>query len=210
MGKVARIALPVAAVAIGGPMLASAMAPAAAGATAAGSGIGLVGGQTMLGTASASSGFFSGIGNFLTQNQAGLGLAARGAQAIGQLYGGFAQNELAQSQAKFLEQERAIRQAQIIEQSKEINDRRRRLVASVSNQLAPGGSKRVAIGDIDALADQSLRNVRLSGQADIASIDSDIEGAFLSGRSGLFGSFLKAGTTSLLGAREFGKARGIT
>tara|TARA_R100001198_G_scaffold90960_1_gene68724 strand:+ start:637 stop:1275 length:639 start_codon:yes stop_codon:yes gene_type:complete len=204
MGKVARIALPVAAVATGFGM--AGMGPMA-GMFGSSAGVASAGFAGVTPGASSGGGFFSGIGNWFSTNKSMLGLAAQGVSAASSVMAGVGANELAQQQAAELQRQRAFRQQQIVQEQEEIKDRRRRLVASVTNQLTPGGSKRVAIGDIDALANQSLINVATRGQADLSSFDSDIQSAFLTGRSSLMGGLFKGATTALLGASEFGKSR---
>ena len=200
MGKILKVALPVAAIGMGfgafgmGPL--AGMMGTAASTTAMGSGIGLVGGQTMLGASSPS--FFSSL-----FSSRGLGLATRLISATTDIIGGVTESRLADIEARDIQQRANVRNIQIQQEQKALADRRRDLVASITNNMLPGQSQRAMLRDTERRFRTGQLNISVTGQSEIASLQAQKSAAKLSGRSGLLTSLLSGGRKSLIGYQKF-------
>jgi hypothetical protein len=200
MGKLLKVALPIAAVGMGfgafgmGPL--AGMMGTAASTTAMGSGIGLVGGQTMLGGASPS--FFSTL-----FSSRGLGLATRLISATTDIIGGVTEYRQADIASRDIQNRINVRNIQIQQEQKALADRRRDLVAGIRNNMLPGQSQRAMLRDTERRFRTGQLNISVTGQSEVASLEAEKSGAKLSGRSGLLTSLLSGGGRTLIGYQKF-------
>lgn len=195
MGKIVKFALPIAAIGLGAGMFGAGPLAGMFGGGAAAGGVGAYG---FPGVAQGSGGFFSSL-----FSSRGLGLATRLIGAGSDIIGGFAENRLAQIQSDHLKQQQDLRRLQIAQEQQALTDRRRDLVASISNTMLPGQSQRAMLRDTEQRFQRGMLNISVTGQGDIAALEAERSGAKLSGRTGLLQSILSGGRKSLIGYRKF-------
>lgn len=207
MGKVAKVALPIAAIA--GVGLATGGFGFGAGASAGGLGAGLKSAAfaTTSHLAPASASGFS-FGSLFTSSN--LGLVSSGISAISQIGAGAQGNELAQLQMKQLQDQRNIREVQILQEQNELKDRRNRWASTVRASGRDDPSSRALLKDGNKFFKTEMRNIGITGRGDINAFNTSIQSQRLTGRNALFSGFVSGGRSLISGASAFQKTRGIT
>jgi hypothetical protein len=207
MGKIVKFALPIAAIGLGAGMFG---AGPLAGMMGGGAGVGAgflqaapgLGGATAAGfvnpITAGGGGFFSSL-----FSSRGLGLATRLISATTDVIGGVTESRLADIQARDIQNRVNVRNIQIQQEQQALADRRRDLVASITNNMLPGQSQRAMLRDTERRFKTGQLNISVTGQSEIASLEAEKSAAKLSGRSGLLTSFLRAGRKSLIGYQKF-------
>tara|TARA_E500000305_G_scaffold33701_3_gene25637 strand:- start:8082 stop:8696 length:615 start_codon:yes stop_codon:yes gene_type:complete len=204
MGKVAKVALPIAAIA--GVGLATGGFGLGAGASSLGTGMGLSGAMGASTGAIGSSGFS--LGSLFTSSN--LGLVSSGIGAISQIGAGAQGNQLAQLQMKQLQDQRNIREVQILQEQNELRERRNRWVSTVRASGRDDPSSRALLKDGDNTFQREMRNIGITGRGDISAFNTSIQSQRLTGRNALFSGFVSGGRSLISGASAFQKTRGIT
>ena len=179
MGKVAKVALPIAAIAAtayftGGSSLAA--GAGAAGTSAAGAGAASAGGFW----AGAGATGWPSAGATSLFTKANIGLALKGVSAVSSIMGGNTTNELAALQAAQLRDQKNIREIQILQEQNDLRDRKKRWESTI----------------------------RATGRDD-RNIDSQIAQTRLSGRTARYSGFISGGRSLLSGVMDYNKTRGV-
>lgn len=223
MGKVARVALPIAALGglgwgaglfsgaaggVAGSTMIGGIAPAATGTmiggiTPAAAGLGgMIGGITpaALGGSSA----FSLGSLFNTTNMSMLG---SGLSALSSFGGMGAQQDLMAAQQAEIQRQKELRSLQILQEQREYREKAQRIASIARNTMTAGQSKRAFLRDNENRMKEGLSNIGLTGRYDMASFDSDFTQAGIAGRSGSYSSFIKGSRSLISGASNYAKTR---
>ena len=216
MGKIAKVALPIAAIA--GVGLATGGFSLAAGAGAAGTsavGAGAFSGGGMMGASkgllTASAGGFSGGSMFGATSlftKANMGLALKGISAVSSIMGGNTQNQLAQMQMAQLQDQKNIRQIQILQEQNELRERHQRWQSTVRATGRDDPNIRRFLSSGRDTLEREMRNIGITGRGDINAFNSQIRQTALTGRTAQYSGFIKAGRSLLTGVMDYNKTRG--
>ena len=210
MGKVAKVALPIAAIAAtayftGGASLAAGGA-SAAGASAAGTGamtytgFASYGGMGAIQTASAGASLFT---------KANMGLALKGMSAVSSIMGGNSANELAALQAAQLRDQKNIREIQILQEQNDLRERKSRWESTIRATGRDDRNIRRLLSEGDNTFQREMRNIGITGRGDINSFNSQIAQTRLSGRTAQYSGFISGGRSLLSGAMDYNKTKGV-
>jgi len=205
MGKIAKVALPIAAIAAtayftGGASLAAGGASAGA---AGASGMGATAGMT----AHFGWGQVASTGTSLF-TKANMGLALRGMSAVSSIMGGNTQNQLAQMQMAQLQDQKNIRQIQILQEQNELRERHQRWQSTVRATGRDDPNIRRFLSSGRDTLEREMRNIGITGRGDINAFNSQIRQTALTGRTAQYSGFIKAGRSLLTGVMDYNKTRG--
>ncbi|MEK9909118.1 MAG: hypothetical protein VW498_02020 [Candidatus Thalassarchaeaceae archaeon] len=229
MGKVAKVALPIAGLGLlgfgaagmgpaAGLFGSTAASTAATGAAAFANPFGMSTTAALANPATAalvpmqtasSGGFFSTIGAGLKSafSSPYMGLANAGFSAVSSLSTIGSQNALLEAQRAQIEQDRQMRSLQVLQEQRDLRQRHQKLAAIAKNNLRPGQSKRAFLSDLENDLKEGLRNIELTGRADMEVFNTNAFQAQLATSSKNFSAVSAAGRSLLTGASNFAKTR---
>lgn len=211
MGKVAKVAIPVAAV-VGLGIATGGFGFAAAGAA----GGGAVGGYSAATLAAAggggslslaavggsSAGFFSSL-TTVESLLLGSSLLTGGMQVLG----GFAAADEASFLKAQFEQQRRLAALRGDQEVNQINEARRRAIAGAVNNLPDGGSQRAFLSELNRAANEDVETSKLNTASGITTSNLQIAQASRQGAAGMIGGFGGAAGTALTTTRSLLKSR---
>jgi len=209
MGKVAKVALPIAAIAGVGFATGGFSLAGGAGAGAF-SGGGMMGASTGLLNASASG--FSGGSMFSATSlftKANMGLALKGISAVSSIMGGNSANQVAALQAAQLRDQKNIREIQILQEQNDLRERKNRWESTIRATGRDDRNIRRMLSEGDNTFQREMRNIGITGRGDINSFNSQIAQTKLSGRTAQYSGFISGGRSLLSGAMDYNKTKGV-